>query len=96
MRELREEARVGEALARACEKWPRAEDAWNALTWAIARDPKIGRPLTESGDLRNVISEGAASIGIPTISVTYSVSEPTIQILDAEFTEPRSTQAGRG
>jgi hypothetical protein len=94
VRGVREETRVSEGLARACEKWPRAEQAWEAITWALARDPEVGRPLSESGDLRNVVWRGARSIGMPDIGVTYRISAENIEILDAEFADAEAGQAG--
>jgi hypothetical protein len=94
VRGVREETRVTERLAWACEKWPRAEQAWDAITWALARDPDIGRPLSESGDIRHVVWRGAKSIGMPEIAVTYRISTQFIEILDADFAEAKASQAG--
>lgn len=97
MLELREEPQVAEALAEACNKWPRTEDAWEAITWVLSKDPKLcGTPLNETGNLRVMIYAGAKSIGMPDIRLIYRISNPTIELLDAEFTEPKYAAAGHG
>ena len=96
MRTLREEeiARnaVNEALANS--DWPRAEDAWECITWSISHEPSIGVPITESGKIRSFVFEGAKSIGMPTIQVIYEVQDGLIIIHDARFSDARFAQAG--
>ena len=89
-----EETRVSDALHDACLKWPRADEAWDAVTWALMRDPTVGRPLIEGGALRLTIWAGAKSIGMPDIRITYRITEVSIEILDAVFTESTHTAAG--
>lgn len=95
MLELREGRSVTEALSRACENWSRTEDAWDAITWAIARDPTFGAPISESGDVRAAIFDGAKSMDMPTITVIYKIGNPTVELLYAKFEEPKYGQAGR-
>lgn len=42
MRSIREEPDVQRAVDEACDRWERAQEAWDALTWVLARDPTIG------------------------------------------------------
>lgn len=91
-----EEPRVSEALHDACIKWSRTDEAWEAVTWALMRDPTNGQPLVEGGDLRLTIWAGAKSIGMPDIRIIYRITETAIEILDAEFAESAYGAAGTG
>lgn len=82
------------AVNAALDKWPRAEDAWEAVTWVICRDPDIGIPLTESGLTRSFTLQGARSIGLPTVTVVYEKNIALI-VHDALFEEPPYGQVGR-
>jgi hypothetical protein len=95
VRSVIEDSRVSRAIDDAKLKWPRAGDAWDAVVWVIARDPSIGRPLTESGNVRSFTFDGAKSIGLPTVTVLYEVQHIVIVVHDALFQEPTFAQAGR-
>jgi hypothetical protein len=95
VRSVIEDSRVSRAIDDAKDRWPRAEDAWEAISWVIARDPEIGRALTESGNIRSFTFEGAKSIGMPTVTVLYEIQHLAIVVHDALFQEPAFTQAGR-
>ena len=89
MRSLIEEASVREAVDEALDKWPRANDAWMAVQWAIARDPEIGDPVTESGNIRSFAQDGARSIGLPTVRVMYELQEPYVIIREVLFEDSK-------
>lgn len=95
MNELSEETCVSEELERACEKWQNAALAWEHVVWALARDPKVGRPLNELGTLRLMIWEGARSLDMPDIEMIYSLEIPTIRLLEVIFRDAKSSSAGR-
>lgn len=95
MLELREETRVSNAVQEASERWARAHEAWEFVTWLIARDPSCGSRLTESGDLRVLFWGGGRSIGMPDIRVTYRVSDNLVELEDAKFSEAKYAFAGR-
>ena len=90
-----EEESVCDAVGEACLKWPRADESWQAVTWAISHDPQVGAPLNEGGDLRLATWSGARSIGMPDIEVTYRVTRDRIEILEAIFTEPKYAFSGK-
>lgn len=92
---LSEEECVVEAVADACLKWQRADESWDAVTWAIARDPQTGAPLTEEGNVRIATWSGAKSIGMPDIEVIYRITLERIEILEAIFTEPTYAFSGK-
>ena len=77
-------------------KWPRARDAWEALTWIVSRDPQEGKAVTESGRTRAITIEGARSIGFPTLTLVYEIQNPKIIIHDALFTDAKYAEAGNG
>lgn len=90
-----EEPAVSEAVDDAHEKWARADDAWDAVKWVLARDPEVGDPVTESGRTRSFVLDGARSIGLPTVHVIYEMQNPYIIVHDAKFEEAKYGQAGR-
>jgi hypothetical protein len=65
------ETAAQEILDNACEGWLRADDQISLLEWAIARDPKEGKALTESGNIRAITIQGALSISSPTVTLIY-------------------------
>jgi hypothetical protein len=66
------------------------------VTWAISHEPSIGQPVTESGKVRSFVSDGARSIGWPTIQVVFVVSADVIVIYDAKFSDAKYDRPGRG
>jgi hypothetical protein len=95
VRSVIEDSRVSRAIDDAKLRWPRAEDAWEAITWVIARDPLIGAAVTESEKIRSFTFDGAKSIGLPTVTVLYEMQDLVIVVHDALFQEPKFSQAGR-
>ncbi len=91
-----EQPRVSRAIDDAKERWPRAHDAWDTVSWIIARDPEgAGMPLTESGATRSFTLDGARSIGLPTVTVLYEIRLFEIVVHDALFEDAKFAQAGR-
>jgi hypothetical protein len=64
------------------------------VTWALARDPTVGEPLSESGKARAFTFHGARSIDMPTITVLYEIQPTLIIIYNARFEEVQAFQAG--
>lgn len=95
MLEIVEEPRVTEALHEAEARWARARDQWEAVTWAVARDPEFGSPLTESGRTRLAVIHGARSIDLPTIELVYEIAPPWIVAHSVSFSDATAMQAGR-
>lgn len=95
MRGVREQPIVSAAVDVAELRWPRAEEAWQAVLWAVARDPQCGPTLNSTGTLRGFVFEGAKSIGMPTIEVIYRVEVDHVLIENAEFSDSKHAQAGR-
>jgi hypothetical protein len=92
-----EQPAVSQALdeAIANHAWPRALDAWEAITWAVVREPYLGEALTESGRIRQFTFDGAKSIGMPTVSIVYEIGHTEIIIHAARFEDSRFSTAGR-
>jgi hypothetical protein len=94
--DVREEPAVEKAVDAAYRHWPRADEAWEAVTWAIARDPfGAGPSLTESGNIRAFVFEGARLFGMPSIRVVYVVEPDCVIIHEAIFYESPHMHAGR-
>jgi hypothetical protein len=97
VRTIREADAAERSLNAALERWSRAMDAWEAATWTIARDPKAGDPVTESGKTRAYSFEGARSIDMPSVTLIYEIEDDNhIIVHDALFMDSRHGQAGRG
>src|SRR5271156_441527 len=85
MKRIRQEVGVDQVVDFAAERWTRGRDAWDAVLWALARDPGAGTALTRSGRSRSFTLSGAISIGLPTVTVVYVVDGDTVTIVDANF-----------
>jgi hypothetical protein len=98
VREIEEHEVAQAALdqARRSGRWPRIDDAWEAVTWAISHEPGIGQSVTESGKVRSLVSDGARSIGWPTIQVIFDTSADVIVIYDAKFSDAKHDRIGHG
>lgn len=95
MHSIREEPAAESAVNDAHARWPRAEDAWEAVTWVLAHDPEVGQPLGESGRLRAFTFEGARSVGMPTVTVVYECLPALVVVHDARFVDAGHANAGR-
>jgi hypothetical protein len=89
LREVRYETEAQQAIDDACEIWLRADDQVRLLEWAIVRDPTVGTPLTESGNVRAISAQGAASISSPTVTLVYEIEPSLICIKSALIDAPQ-------
>ena len=97
MRGIREDSPATEAYEAALERWKRADDVWQGVTWTLARDPETpdSVPLNEGGTVRAYTSEGARSIDMPTLTVLYQFDNEYITIREALFADAKAPFAGR-
>ena len=96
MRAIREEERARRAVDAAYSRWAMTDEAWQAVTWALARDPySAGPALSESGLVRTFVFEGARSISMPTVRVLYVIEPAAVSITVAVFEESVHLYAGR-
>lgn len=86
LRTVVEEPWVASEADSAADKFERGEEAFEAIKWAIARDPENGIPLN-GGGLFAWFIQGARSIGLPTVAAVYTVTEDDITIKAVRFTE---------
>ena len=91
MRSVVESAEVMADVDEAKEKWARTNDAWEALSWVLSRDPTVGEPLTEGGHLRSLVFDGSWAHEMPTIYVLYEITEHEIIIQKARFSDAVTT-----
>lgn len=96
MLDVREEPEAQRAVDEAMTRWARAADAWDSITWVLARDPEIGTPLSESGKARALTVQGGRSIDMPTVTVVYTLEGHTVAVHSARFTDASATYVGRG
>jgi len=86
---------ASKAYDEACEKWERADEVWNAMEWAIAHDPKLGKALSDSGHVRTLMIQGARSIGWPTLTVIYTNdNDDELTVQEATFEEAGTYKPG--
>jgi len=90
-----EQPAVQRSLDAAVEKWGRAHDAWESLTWTVAHDPEAGTPLNETGSIRAYEFVGARSIDMPTVTVIYEITALGVLFHDARFVHAEAPYAGR-
>ena len=96
MLDVREERAAEHAIDAAYQRWPRADEAWEAVTWTLSHDPYgAGPPLTESGKTRQIVFDGARSIGMPSVRAVYVVEPDRVIVHEAEFSESPHIYAGR-
>jgi len=94
--DVREEPAVQKAVDAAYARWPRADEAWEAVTWAIAHDPYgAGPPITESGRTRLMVFDGARSIGMPSVRLVYVIESTCVVAHEAHFEDSIHMYAGR-
>lgn len=95
MLDVREEAAVQQAVDAAYRRWPRAEQAWEAVTWAVARDPYgAGAALTETELVRLMVFDGARSIGMPSVRAVYVIEPTVVAIREVLFQDSVHLDAG--
>ena len=83
------------AVDSTCDRWDDTDRAWIAIEWALVRDPIVGVPLVEGGNVRGFVYYGARSIGQPDVDVIYEIQQDAIIIKSAVFTDAKASQAGR-
>ena len=66
-------------------RWIRFEDAWSVVHWVLSRDPTVGQPLTEGGQIRSIVFDGSWAHDMPTIDVLYEITETQIIIQRVRF-----------
>lgn len=85
MKGVRYEHQAAAAVDTARALWPRMGDAIDTIEWSIVRDTKMGQPLAPGSAIRLVVFQGAASVGIPTIEVSFEETQDCIIFHDLEF-----------
>ena len=86
LRTVVEESWVKSEVNCVADKFERAKEAFEAIKWAIARDPENGIPLN-GGGIFAWFTQGARSIDLPTVVVVYTVTGNEITIKAVRFAE---------
>lgn len=94
MRGVREAPEVQVAVDDAKEQWARADHAWDACTWALVRDPTVGEPLSEGGNVRAFAYDGARATDMPDIMVLYDFDDRYVTIRSVRFSPSKHPYAG--
>lgn len=94
MLDVREEPDAQRAVDAAMTQWSRANDAWESITWVLARDPEYGEPVTESGQVKSLTLQGGRSIDLPTVTVIYTIEQRAVVIHSARFANARAAYVG--
>ncbi len=85
MRSIIEAPAVQDSVDDAREKWQRTDDVWDAVIWAVGKDPECGKAITESGLVRSFTLDGVLHLGIPTLTVLYTFDDQFISIQSVIF-----------
>lgn len=72
------------AVGAASRRFARAEEAFEALKWTIARDPENGAPLGEGGAYARTL-EGLPDSGLPTLTALYVLETDRVMIKHVWF-----------
>lgn len=94
LRSVIEEQDVSETADQLSAKFPRFDDAWDALTWLLAREPNqknaarraIGEPPTE---YMVYIQAGDRIARTPDIWVLYTYTIDVVRIISINAVEPQ-------
>ena len=92
MRDIRYESEAQQAIDDGCEVWLRTDDQVSLLEFALVRDPMVGTPLTESGNVRAVSVQGALSNSSPTVTFLYEIQPHLITVKSALIDAPQKIQ----
>jgi hypothetical protein len=96
VRDVREEEDVRKCVDAAYARWPRTDEAWEAVTWALAHDPfSAGPAISESGLVRVFVFDGARSIGMPTVRAVYVIEPAVVVVRAVVFEDSVHLYAGR-
>ncbi len=96
MRDVREEPDVQRAVDAAYMRWSCTEEAWEAVTWALSRDPfSAGPAIGESGLVRAFVFDGARAIHLPTVRGVYTIEPAVVVVRAVVFEESTHMYAGR-
>ena len=86
LRQIVEDAAVTEEIDLACEVAPRLREAWEGLTWLLARTPEIGHRLGLGESIRVHKQQGLYRQHLPAITVLYDYTETTVFLRSVRFT----------
>lgn len=90
-----EESAASDALDEASLTWPKALAAWEAVTWAIMKNPECGFALNEAGTVRSVQYHGSVEQQEPDITILYEIRPPDLIVVrNARFVSAAAHKAG--
>ncbi len=81
LKTIREEAVVTQTLQRAGNIYPRVWEAYDALQWVLVRLHPIGVAVQRSTNLYHLHKQSAGPMGVPAITVLYTLSNDVIALL---------------
>lgn len=82
-----EEDAVSKAVEEAIERYPQAGDMFNALVWRIARDPRSGAELEDTGKWIIKLPT-VKGIGNPVLVATYTFDEDEVVVDWVKYYDP--------
>lgn len=88
-----ESAEVMGAVDEAAQRWSRFHEAWEMLVWVLSRDPTVGQPLTETGNIRAFVFDGSCAHDMPTIDLVYEITAIQVVLQRVRFRDAQ-TSAG--
>lgn len=85
LREVVERKSVTAAIMKARELYPRGEDAWDAISFAISHDPHGAGVRIENSDAYVAELPGAPSIGLPKVTALYEPTKNQVAVAAVRF-----------
>jgi hypothetical protein len=85
LRQIIEDTDVSDAIDKARRVSPRVREAWDGLTWLLARNAEIGYQLGLGENVRLHKQLGYPRSNIPTITVLYEYDEHSVEIRSVKF-----------
>lgn len=87
LRQVVEEAEVSSTIDEGREKYPRLDEAWQGLTWLLARSAdEMGR-LSRDGKFRLYVQPGDAAFNVPEIWIIFKADAAEITVLAVHLSE---------
>ena len=93
MLDIIESAEVMAEVDEAARRWSRCHEAWDMLFWVLSRDPTVGQPLTEVGNIRAFVFDGSWAHDMPTIDLVYEITTTRV-VLQRVRSRNAQTSAG--
>ena len=85
IRQITESDAVQKIRDKAYTGYTRSEDAWDGITWLVARKPEVGTLILGKPELRFHKQLGYVHTKLPAISILYTYDNVQVNIIAVKF-----------